>query len=82
MKLIHGFDGHSFTRLYVEIYDPTFTQIKRSFIALMVLRYVSYFLSYLHVFIEQHHQDEAEKDAGGHHARQEGSEEFVGDDAF
>lgn len=38
--------------------------------------------SHLHVFIEQHHQEEAEDGAGGHHADQEGREEFVGNDSF
>lgn len=39
-------------------------------------------LPYLHVFIEQHHENEAEQDAGGHRASEERSEEFMGDDAL
>ena len=48
----------------------------------MVLHCMIYFLSYLHVFIEEHHQNEAEKDPSGHHAGQKRSEEFVRDDTF
>ena len=48
----------------------------------MALQCMICITSYLHVFIEQHHQDEAEEDACGHHARQKRSEEFMGDDTF
>lgn len=41
-----------------------------------------YVLFYLHVFIEQHHENEAEEDTSSHHAGQKRSEEFMGDDSF
>lgn len=40
------------------------------------------FGSYLHVFIEQNHQSEAEEGACGHHANQNGCEEFMRDDSL
>lgn len=51
-----------------DIYSPTFIQIKWFLYCNDDVVFMMYLLSYLHVFIEQHHQNEAEQDASNHHA--------------